>query len=111
MTGKHLLANVYVSDIDTLSTVEKISPLMEQIINEMKLNVIGKLHKQFEPRGVTMLYLIAESHLSIHTFPEKNYCTIDLYCCNPTIDMNDVLDIIYRFFNGNCKIEKQVICR
>ena len=71
MTGKHLLANVYVSDIDTLSTVEKISPLMEQIINEMKLNVIGKLHKQFEPRGVTMLYLIAESHLSIHTFPEK----------------------------------------
>ena len=107
MTGKHLLANVYVSDIDTLSTVEKISPLMEQIINEMKLNVIGKLHKQFEPRGVTMLYLIAESHLSIHTFPEKNYCTIDLYCCNPTIDMNDVLDIIYRFFNGNCKIENR----
>ena len=112
MGGRHLLANVYkITDKTILTTVENIQPLMKKIVEDMKLNVVGELFKQFEPMGATILYLLAESHLSIHTYPEKNYCTIDLYYCNDIIDMNKVLDIIYQFFNGNCIIEKTIIHR
>lgn len=112
MRGKHLLANVYnINNYLCLEKVETIQPLMRKIIDDMKLNVVGEVHKQFEPIGATCLYLLAESHLSIHTFPEGKYCTIDLYCCNDKIDMSEVLDIIYKFFNGDCMIRKSIIDR
>lgn len=112
MRGKHLLANVYnITCCECLEKVETIQPLMRKIIDDMKLNVVGEVHKQFEPIGATCLYLLAESHLSIHTFPEGKYCTIDLYCCNDKIDMSEVLDIIYKFFNGDCLIRKSIIDR
>lgn len=112
MVGKHLLANVYnIINYECLEKVETIKPLMEKIIKEMKLNVVGEVHKQFEPIGATCLYLLAESHLSVHTFPEEKYCALDLYCCNDNIDMKEVLDIIYEFFNGDCIIKKSIIDR
>jgi S-adenosylmethionine decarboxylase len=42
------------------------------------LRIIGE---KFEPQGVTLLALLAESHASIHTWPCEKYCAIDLYTC------------------------------
>ena len=110
--GKHLIADIHnISNFELLNTLDGIEPLMRKIIQEIKLNVVGEIHKQFEPIGATSLYLLAESHLSIHTFPEGKYCTIDLYCCNDKINMKDVLDIIYNFFNGDCIIRPNIIDR
>lgn len=112
MVGKHLFADVYnIINCECLEKVETIQPLLKKIIEEMKLNVVGEVHKQFEPIGATCIYLLAESHLSIHTFPEGKYCSIDLYCCNDKINMKDVLDIIYNFFNGDCIIRPNIIDR
>ena len=112
MVGKHLLADVYnITNCKCLEKVETIQPLMKQIVEKMKLNVVGEIYKQFEPIGATYLYLLAESHLSIHTYPEGKFCAIDLYCCNDKIDMQEVLNIIYYFFNGECIIRKSIINR
>ena len=112
MIGKHLLANVYnILNDECLEKIETIQPLMIKIIEKMKLNVVGEVHKQFEPVGATLLYLLAESHLSVHTFVEEKYCAIDLYCCSDKINMEEVLDIIFKFFNGDCIIRKQIIDR
>ena len=51
------------------------------------VKVVGEVHKQFEPVGATLLYLLAESHLSVHTFVEEKYCAIDSYVCNDKINM------------------------
>ena len=77
----------------------------------MNLNVVGEVQYQFQPYGATLLYLLAESHLTIHTFVNERYCNIDLYCCNDKIDMINVLDIIYNYFNGDCIISKYIIER
>jgi len=112
MRGKHLLVSVYnIINYERLEKVKTIQPLMKQIIDDMNLNVVGEVHKQFEPFGATCLYLLAESHLSIHTFVKERYCTIDLYVCNDRIDMNEVLHIIYSFFDGECIIRKSIIDR
>ena len=112
MTGQHLIADVInISMYETLYTVENIKPLLEKIIKNMNLNVVGEVHHQFEPVGATCLYLLSESHLSIHTYPELRYLTMDLYCCNSKLNMDDVLDIIYNYFNNDCIIKKIVIKR
>lgn len=46
------------------------------------LEVVGDVFHQFEPQGVTGTVLLAESHLAIHTWPEADFVTIDVYVCN-----------------------------
>lgn len=112
MIGKHLIINVNnIGNSKCIEKVETIQPLMREIIEKNNLNVVGELHHQFEPIGATLLYLLAESHLSIHTFPQDSYCAIDLYHCSNNVDFDNVLDIIYKFFNGDCIITKHIIDR
>ena len=111
-TGKHLIVDVYnVNNSLLLASIDGVEPLMKKIIEVGKLNTLGEIKHQFKPIGATILYLLSESHLSIHTYPEKNCCAIDLYCCNPLIDVVVILDTIYKYFNGNCIILKKVIER
>ena len=111
-TGKHLIADVInISNVELIKTIEGVEPLMKKIIKEMGLNVVGEVKHQFEPYGATMLYLLSESHLSIHTYVDERYVAIDLYCCSTIIDMNEVLEIIYDYFGGECIIRKNIIER
>jgi S-adenosylmethionine decarboxylase proenzyme len=46
------------------------------------LTIVGERFHQFEPVGVTGVVLLAESHLAIHTWPERGFVSIDLYVCH-----------------------------
>ena len=97
--GRELIVDI--EDIENYLVLENIygvKPLMEEIIQRCKLNVVSQCEYQFSPVGATMLYLLSESHLTVHTYPEKRACSINLYTCNPNTDLNDALDIIYGFF-------------
>ena len=50
-------------------------------------------HK-FDPIGVTAIVMIAESHLSIHTWPEHRYAAIDIFTCSPTMQPADVVGFL-----------------
>ena len=75
---------------------------MEKIIEALNLNVVGECSHQFKkdniPYGVTMVYLLAESHLSIHTFVDEGKITLDLFTCSLG-DENANKSIIKDFLN------------
>ncbi|MBC2632273.1 adenosylmethionine decarboxylase, partial [Salmonella enterica subsp. enterica serovar Enteritidis] len=50
--------------------------------------------KQFEPQGATVLVLLSESHLSIHTYPERGFAAIDCYTCGETVDPQLAIDYL-----------------
>ena len=49
-----------------------------KLANATVLNLISN---KFEPQGVTAIALLAESHMSIHTWPESNYSAVDIFTC------------------------------
>ena len=49
-----------------------------KLANATVLNLISN---KFEPQGVTAIALLAESHVSIHTWPESNYSAVDIFTC------------------------------
>ena len=105
--GRELIVDVEdIEDCSVLETLNGIRPLMEEIIQRCKLNVVSQCEYQFSPIGATMLYLLSESHLTIHTYPEKRACSINLYTCNSKTDLNDALDIIYGYFKQPYIIKK-----
>jgi S-adenosylmethionine decarboxylase len=59
--------------------------ICEQIIAHLDLHVVGEgLWHQFPaPGGITALFLLTESHLTCHTYPESGLATFNLYCCRP----------------------------
>jgi|SRR5215813_4344372 len=59
--------------------------LCEEVITKLGLRVVGDptWHRFPPPGGVTGMYLLSESHLTCHTFPETGLATFNLYCCRP----------------------------
>src|SRR5438105_14496987 len=56
--------------------------LLDRIVADMELHVVTTaVHVFGGHAGVTAMYLLAESHLTIHTFPETGSATLDAYCC------------------------------
>ena len=86
VVGKQSLIDVENIDSEKIINVEMITPFMEKMIEELKLNVVGECSHQFKqddiPYGATMIYLLSESHLSIHTFVDEGKITLDLFTCS-----------------------------
>jgi S-adenosylmethionine decarboxylase len=57
----------------------------------LDLHVVGETGHQFHPYGYTLAYLLSESHLTIHTYPEYHSAHLDIFCCNP--DFNPIMAI------------------
>ena len=58
--------------------------LLDRIVAAMELRVVSTAVHAFPGEGgITALYLLAESHLTIHTFPEAGAATLNAYCCRP----------------------------
>lgn len=77
--------DAYACRPDLLRSVEALRGLFRAIVAEVGLHPLREpvWHVFPDPGGVTGFLLLSESHLAVHTFPERNYCALDLYCCRP----------------------------
>jgi S-adenosylmethionine decarboxylase len=68
---------------ERLQDVAAVVALLERVIVDLELCVVGdgSVHQFPGPGGVTALYLLTESHLACHTYPELGVATFNLYCC------------------------------
>ncbi len=79
--SKHFLLELYKCDYDKLNDE---SFLVCTLTNAAKLanaTVLNLISNKFEPQGITAIALLAESHLSIHTWPEAQYSAVDIFTC------------------------------
>ena len=83
--GHHILVSLYGITFNLLDDIDGIRTAFEQAVEACGATVLNRFSHQFHPQGVTVVYALAESHLSIHTFPETGSCAIDVYTCG---DMN-----------------------
>lgn len=63
-------------------------------------HVIGESFHQFSPQGVTGILSIAESHISIHTWPEFKYAAADIFTCGSTFQPRDAAQIMIDLFES-----------
>lgn len=87
VTGTHILLDGKNAGIN-FSTIkmEVIEQYLYDIISNTGISILWKIFHDFkEPTwAFTGIFLLGESHFSIHTFPEDRYITVDLYTCNMT---------------------------
>lgn len=66
-----------------LRDLDLIGSICDSVVRDLGLTVVGspQRHAFPGPGGVTTLYLLSESHLACHTYPEYSFATFNLYCC------------------------------
>jgi S-adenosylmethionine decarboxylase len=101
ISGKHLICDVKsIHNTELLNDAEKLQGMMDTICGKYGFAVLHRCRHQFEPFGCTILFLLSESHFSIHTYPEKQYAAVDLYTCRTTETADKELREIYDYIIG-----------
>lgn len=89
-TGTHLLADLFGCErLDDLATVE--AALRDGVAAAGATLLDLKMHGFGVEQGVTGIALLAESHISIHTWPERDYAAVDIFLCGETHDLTAAL--------------------
>lgn len=108
--GVHVLGNLKGCPIELLKEVDVVRSLLNKVVAEAKLNKVGEVFHQFKPHGVTGVILIAESHISVHTWPENNFVAVDIFTCGKEGDAEKAFEILVEVFKA-ADFEKQVVRR
>jgi S-adenosylmethionine decarboxylase len=77
-----------------LGDLEGIKQVLNTICENENYAILGVLEHRFEPQGLSIVYMLSESHISIHTFPERQYIALDIYTCREYPN-NQVYNKIY----------------
>lgn len=96
--GRHLLASYLNCDSEKLADAKKIDQAMRQAIKASGATVLSVNEHVFEGGGMTALYLLSESHASIHTYPEHNSCFVDIFTCGYVCEPKEFDRVLRDYF-------------
>ncbi|NMC62876.1 MAG: S-adenosylmethionine decarboxylase proenzyme [SAR324 cluster bacterium] len=92
--GRHIIAELYDCDRDLINDHDFIEEIMLRAVEQSGATVIRPVFHKFNPHGVSGVVVIAESHFSIHTWPEYGYCALDIFTCGDVINSSVGLSFI-----------------
>ncbi|WP_149453817.1 adenosylmethionine decarboxylase [Pasteuria penetrans] len=84
--GTHVALDAWGADCDLLNDVERLEVHLREAASACGATVLSAQAKRFQPQGATVLLMLSESHLSIHTYPESGFAALDCYTCGHAVD-------------------------
>ena len=79
--GRHLLLELYDCSSEILNNLETVKTALVEAAKRAEATIIDVVFHEFNPFGISGVVVIAESHLSIHTWPEYRYAAVDIFSC------------------------------
>lgn len=92
--GNHLIVELYNCDPKLIDDKEFVQQILHEGARISGAHILKEVFHKFSPQGVTGVVVIAESHFSIHTWPEYGYCSVDIFTCGDSIDSEKALKYI-----------------
>lgn len=107
--GRHVAVDAWGVDFELLNNAEWLQTQLVEAAENCGATVLSVQSKQFEPQGATVLVLLSESHLSIHTYPEKGFAAVDCYTCGTTVDPQVAVDYLISVLKPTRTYAKKLI--
>jgi S-adenosylmethionine decarboxylase len=95
--GKHCFTEVYGCPFELLDNEEFLKQQIIESLNKTSLTLLDISSHKFNPQGVTIVALLSESHISIHTWPEDGSAALDVFTCgdtNPEVSMMYMIEAL-----------------
>ena len=94
--GQHLLLDLWLAEDIETTQVDLLYDLVRT-----RFTVVSETVKDFEPFGTTTVFILSESHFTLHTYPEHAYMSVDLYVCNFEVDLSAFAEEVKGLFKLN----------
>lgn len=104
--GRHLIVEYASCDNVKLNNLEYLETIMNEAVRKSGATIVRSVFHRYNPQGVSGVVVIAESHFSIHTWPEYGYAAIDYFTCGETVDPTRARDYIAEQLNAG-----EVVCK
>ena len=95
--GRHVISELWGCDFEKLNNLVEIEQIFVDAALRSGAEVREVAFHKFAPQGVSGVVIISESHLTIHSFPEHGYASIDVYTCgdmDPNIAANYIAEAL-----------------
>jgi S-adenosylmethionine decarboxylase proenzyme len=100
-SGKHMICDFKdIKNTDLLNNCGELKKILKSICHLHNFQILSENEHIFEPIGCSIVFLLSESHLSLHTFPEKHHMSFDIYTCRQYED-NEVYNEIFNLLKNN----------
>jgi S-adenosylmethionine decarboxylase len=110
-SGKHMICDFKgIQNTNLLNNMAGLKNKLKQICQDNDFQILQETEHQFTPQGCSILFLLSESHLSIHTFPEKNHMSFDIYTCRQYTN-NDEYNKIYQYLLTELEGSDNSVCQ
>ncbi len=107
--GRHVAIDTWGVDFDLLNNAEVLQHHMVEAAEACGATVLSVQSRQFDPQGATVLVLLSESHLSIHTYPERGFAALDCYTCGETVDPEVAIEYMVKILNPEKTYARKLI--
>ncbi|MFN8377190.1 MAG: adenosylmethionine decarboxylase [Anaerolineae bacterium] len=91
---RHVIIELTQCPFAVLDDVEHAERVLEAVADAIRTEVMARVRHHFTPQGVTAVLVVGASHLSIHTWPEHGYASVDLVVCTDNFDLQEVVDLV-----------------
>ena len=92
--GRHLLLELKICNEEVLDDLDFLKDCLNEAAIQCGATVVGESFYHFAPYGVSGVVNIAESHISIHTWPEYKYAAVDVFTCGDDVDPEKAVRLI-----------------
>jgi len=106
--GTHYLASFLDCDSKNLTNIDNLKEIMIEAIKKCGATIINYTEKRFENDGYTILFLLTESHCSIHTYPEHNSLFTDLFTCGTSCDYKKYEEVMIQYLKPQKNVSNLV---
>ena len=83
--GRHLLLELFDCDSDAINNLETVKAVLIEAARRAQATIVDVVFHEFNPFGISGVVVIAESHLSVHTWPEYRYAAVDIFSCGDVL--------------------------
>jgi S-adenosylmethionine decarboxylase len=98
--GRHLLLELFDCDLDAISNLEAVKGALVEAAKRAQATIVDVVFHEFNPFGVSGVVVIAESHLSIHTWPEYRYAAVDVFSCGDVLQPEIAVNYLVEQFGA-----------
>jgi S-adenosylmethionine decarboxylase len=83
--GRHMLLELFECDLGAINNLDAVKAALVEAAKRAHATIVDVVFHKFNPFGISGVVVIAESHLSIHTWPEYRYAAVDIFSCGATL--------------------------
>lgn len=95
--GTHCLLDLFDCEAAELDDLAMLEQWLRQAAAAAGAEVLGVLRHRFLPQGASLVCLLAESHISLHTWPESRRAAADIYTCGSRCEPQRACDALLAF--------------